>query len=147
MKYRFILVVAIAATVLMTAMAALAVDKKGTIEELKERFENSHGKDRVELGVVIAQRQIDAAEKAYNAGDTDTGQRDVVDVAQYGIAAANEAVSTGKRMKDTEIDLRKVSERLDNLARSVDIDARPPVQEAQKRLEAARNNLLTRMFK
>ena len=147
MKYRFILVVATAATVLMTAMVALAVNKKGTLVELKERFENSHGKDRVELGVVIAQRQIDAAEKAYNAGDTDAGQKDAADVAQYGIAAANEAVSTGKRMKDTEIDLRKISERLDNLARSVDIDARPPVQEAQKRLEAARNNLLMRMFK
>ena len=131
----------------LMAVAAVAVDKHGTIEELKARLEKADAKDRIELAVVIAQRQMEAAEKAYNAGDADAGQKSIADVSQYGAMAATEAAESGKRMKHTEIDLRRISERLDNLARSVDVDARAPVRAAYNKLEAARNKLLMRMFR
>lgn len=146
MTHRVMTICLVAATVLVATMT-VAVDKKGTIEELKERLKNANPKDRVELAVVITQRQIEAAEKAYNDGDVDAGQKDIGDVAEYGVMAATEAADSGKKMKHTEIDLRKVSEKLDNLARSVDLDSRPPVRDAYNKLEAARNKLLMRMFK
>jgi hypothetical protein len=132
---------------LLATSMAMAVDKKGTIEELKQRVEKADPKDKVELAVAIVERQFDAADTAYGAGNTDEAEKELADVAQYGELAANEAANTGKRMKQTEIALRKVEDRLDNLAKSVDIEARPPVRETLTRIEKARNALLLRMFK
>ncbi len=77
----------------------------------------------------------------------DAAQAALTDVVEYGVRAAKEATNTGKRMKQTEIALRKISDRLDAIAKSVDVDTRPPVKDAIQKLEAARNDLLFRMFK
>ncbi|MGH9524899.1 MAG: hypothetical protein ACRD3E_20430 [Terriglobales bacterium] len=138
----------IAALVALTAMTALAVDKKGTVEELKQRLENTtKAKDRVELAMAIVERQFDSADQAYGAGKTDDGQKEIADVEKYGVLAANESSKSGQRMKQTEIALRKVEDRLDNLARSVDIDSRPPVRDTLNQIDKARSALLLHMFK
>ena len=136
------------AVVVLAAIAATAVDKKGTIEELKERLENTtKAKDRVELAVVIAERQFESADQAYGAGKIEEGQKEIADVEKYGVLAANESSKSRQRMKQTEIALRKVEDRLDNLAHSVDIDSRPPVSDALSRIDKARSALLLHMFK
>lgn len=148
MTSRAITVSIAGACILLTAMMANAVDKKGTIDELKARIKaTSKEKDRIELAVEIVERQYEAADKAYNAGSTDEGQKEISDVAEFGVMAANESAHSGDRMKQTEIALRKIEDRLDNLAKSVDLDYRPPVREAFNQIEKARNALLLRMFK
>ena len=137
------------ATILLLLAATLAgaVDKKGTVEELKARFESASPKDQVELGVVIAERQLAVCQEEYGAGMNDKARAALEDVQTYGVRAAKLAASTGKHMKKTEITLRKISDRLDEMAKSLDLELRPPVQEAHKQLEIARNDLLLRMFK
>jgi hypothetical protein len=129
------------------AVAAHASDKKDTLEQLKARAETTEGKHQIELLTEIADRQLKAADDAYSAGNVDQGLAAVKDVVDYGVRAAHEATSTGKRMKQTEIALRKIADRLDNISKSVDFDSRPPVVDAVRKLEAARNDLLFRMFK
>ena len=148
MKLRTLIIPIVATCVLFSAVMAPAVNKKGTIPELKERLEKTtKPKDRVELAMVIVERQYDAADKAYAAGKTDEGQKDLADVEQYGVLAAQEAAKSRERMKKTEIALRKIEDRLDNLAKSVDLDYRAAVRDTLNKLEKARNALLMKMFK
>lgn len=136
-----------AIALIVSATLATASDKKDTLEQLKARAESAAGKHEIELSVEIADRQLKATDEAYSAGDVDKAQAALNDVVEYGVRAAKEATNTGKRMKQTEIALRKISDRLDEIGKSVDVDSRPPVKEAIRKLEAARNDLLFRMFK
>ncbi len=132
---------------IVLATLATALDKKDTLEQLKARAETAAGKHEIELATEIAERQLKATDDAYSAGNVDQAQVALGDVVEYGVRAAKEATNTGKRMKQTEIALRKISDRLDEISKSVDVDSRPPVKEAIRKLEAARNDLLFRMFK
>lgn len=137
----------LAAIVLVVVATLAAADKKDTLEQLKARAETASGKHEIELSVEIAERQLKATDDAYSAGDTDQALAALKDVLEYGVRAAKEATNTGKRMKQTEIALRKISDRLNDISKSVDVDSRPPVKDAIMKLEAARNDLLFRMFK
>jgi len=138
----------VAILLLLSATAAWsASDKKDTLEQLKARADTAAGKHEIELATEIADRQLKATDDAYTAGNVDQAQAALADVVEYGVRAAREATNTGKRMKQTEIALRKISDRLDAIAKSVELDSRPPVEEARRKLEGARNDLLFRMFK
>src|SRR5690348_10589317 len=138
----------VAILLLLSATAAWsASDKKDTLEQLKARADTAAGKHEIELATEIADRQLKATDDAYTAGHIDQAQAALADVVKYGVRAAREATNTGKRMKQTEIALRKISDRLDAIAKSVELDSRPPVEEARRKLEGARNDLLFRMFK
>jgi len=124
-----------------------AADKKDTLEQLKARAETAEGKHQIELMTEIAERQLKVTDEAYSAGNVDRAQAALADVVDYGVRAAKEATNTGKRMKQTEIALRKIADRLDGIGKSVEVDSRPPVVDGVQKLEAARNDLLFRMFK
>lgn len=132
---------------LIAAALGVAADKKDTLEQLKTRAETAAGKHQIELATEIAERQLKATDEAYSAGNLELAQAALADVVDYGVRAAKEATNSGKRMKQTEIALRKIADRLDGIGKSVDVDSRPPVVDAVKKLEAARNDLLFRMFK
>lgn len=133
--------------VLLIAVGVVASDKNETLEQLKAKAETTEGKHQIDLMTEIAERQLKSADDAYGAGNVDQAQTALKDVVEYGVRAAKEATNTGKHMKRTEIALRKIADKLDNIGKSVDFDTRPPVLEAVKKLEAARNDLLFRMFK
>src|SRR4051812_2568219 len=114
----------------------VAADKKDTLEQLKTRAESTDGKHQIELMTEIAERQLKTADDAYTAGNIDQAQAALNDIVEYGVRAAKESTNTGKRMKQTEIALRKIADKLDNIGKSVDLDSRPPVVEAVKKLEA-----------
>lgn len=131
----------------LLGVAAYASDKNDTIEQLKAKAESADGKHQIDLLTEIAERQLKTTDEAYGAGNVDQAQAALKDVVDYGVRAAKEATNTGKHMKRTEIALRKIADKLDNISKSVDFETRPPVDDAVKKLEAARNDLLFRMFK
>ncbi len=133
--------------VLLAVALGAAADKKDTLEQLKARAETAEGKHQIELMTEIAERQLKVTDEAYSAGNVDRAQAALADVVDYGVRAAKEATNTGKRMKQTEIALRKIADRLDGIGKSVEVDSRPPVVDGVQKLEAARNDLLFRMFK
>jgi hypothetical protein len=133
--------------VLLAVALGAAADKKDTLEQLKARAETAEGKHQIELMTEIAERQLKVTDEAYSAGNVDRAQAALADVVDYGVRAAKEATNTGKRMKQTEIALRKIADRLDGIGKSVEVDSRPPVVDGVEKLEAARNDLLFRMFK
>jgi hypothetical protein len=130
----------------LVSTVALA-DKPESVEALKERAQTANPKQQVELFTKIAERQVEVLDKAYNSGTVKQAQAALADVVEYGVKAAQVSSSTGKNMKHTEIAMRKMSTRLEAIRKTLDIDDRPPVGDAIQKLEAARSELLNRMFR
>ena len=141
MKKRLIIVV-----VLLSALA-WASGQQESIEALKARADQAQPKDQVDLFTHIAERQLDALDKAYNGGTVREAQAALADVVTYGVKAAQISSATGKRMKQTEIAMRKISVRLEAIRKTLDVDDRPMLAEAVQKLDAARSELLNRMFR
>jgi hypothetical protein len=134
-------------TVLLLFSALASADKQESVDALKARVQNLHPREQVELYTKIAERQVDALDRAYNGGTEKDAQAALTDVVNYGVKAAQVSSETGKRMKNTEIAIRKISLRLEAIRKTLDIDDRAPVGEAIQKLEAARTELLNRMFR
>lgn len=131
----------------LMALMVVAEKKPETIDALKARAEHARPQDQVRLFMEIAQRQLDEARKNYADGDSAQGKAAIDDVATYTEKAANAAVSTGKHLKQTEIDIRKLSKKLEDIRRSVSLEDRPPLEAAAQRLEKVDSQLLDHMFK
>jgi hypothetical protein len=102
--------------------------------------------ERPALYIRIARQQADAADKLYQAGDPDAGNRALNDVVTYAGKASDAAATTGKRLKDTEIAVRKMAEKFRDVKRTLPFEDQAPVQEAIDRLEKMRTDLLSVMF-
>ena len=132
----------------LVSLAALAADQPTSVQELKQRVETAKpGKERIELCLKVAQQQMDAADKLFDAGDADKAQAAVQDITAYGMRAITDAKDTHKRMKETEIAVRKLTEHMNDLEKTLAYDDRPPVAAAVKKLDTARSDLLAAMFK
>ena len=132
--------------VLLSALA-WASDKQESIESLKARADLAQPRDRVELFTRVAERQLDSLDQAYNGGTVREAQAALADVVNYGVKAAKISSETGKRMKQTEIAMRKITGRLEAIRRILEVDDRPPLADAIQKLETARSELLNRMFR
>jgi len=64
----------------------------------------------------------------------------------YSGKASDAASQIGKKLKDTEIALRKMAQKLRDLKRGLPYEDQGPVQAAADRLEQMRTELLSRMF-
>ncbi len=65
---------------------------------------------------------------------------------EYGRKAADAASTSGKHLKQTEIELRKLRKRMHDIAETLAVDDRPPLQKAVDDIEQIRSDLLARMF-
>ncbi len=130
---------------LLASIALLA--KEQSLAELKQQAESAREGKQVELLLKVAQMQLQAVDAAYSGGNTDQAQLALRDVVSYATRAAQVASDSGKKMKQAEINVRKISARLQDIARSLSFDDRPPVNTAVDTLEKARTDLLARMFR
>ena len=117
-----------------------------TLEELKGRVENAGIAERPPLCIEISERQLDAADRLYIAGDSDNAQAALVDVAAFSELARDYAIRSHKHEKQSEIAIRKMARKLANLKHSVTHEEQPPIQQAIDRLERVRDDLLAAMF-
>lgn len=133
---------------MLLSVAAMAAKTPETLASLKQRADaEPPGDKRIELCVKVAQHALQEADTQFNAGNTQQAQARVQDVVTYGLRAVEDAKSLRKRMKRTEIDIRKVTERMNDLKRSLAFDDRQPVAAAADKLDKARSDLLAAMFK
>ncbi len=64
----------------------------------------------------------------------------------YAEKAGDAAERSGKRLKDTEIAVRKMAEKFRDVKHNLPFDDQAPVQDAVDRLEKMRTELLAEMF-
>jgi hypothetical protein len=135
----------IAAVLLATCLAFAG--RQETLQELMARCESAKVEDRPALCVEIAERQLKSADELYTAGKVDEARSALKDVVAYSEKAHDAAIQTGKRVKNTEIEFRKMAAKLRDIKRTVNFDDQEPLQAAADRLESLRTDLLTHMFK
>ncbi len=135
----------IAVLLLASSLLALAF-KTETLQELIARAGSAKLDDQPALYVEISERQLKSADELYAVGKSDDARAAVQDVVTYSEKAQAASIQSGKRLKNTEIALRKMAEKLRDIKRSLNFDDQAPVQAAADRLESLRTSLLTHMF-
>ena len=133
------------AVVLATCLACAG--RQETLQDLMARCESAKVDDRPALCVEVAERQLKSADDLYTAGKVDEARSALKDVVTYSEKAHDAAIQSGKRVKNTEIDFRKMAAKLRDIKRTVNFDDQEPLQAAAERLESLRTDLLTHMFK
>jgi hypothetical protein len=132
--------------ILIFAFAALSFAKDESTDELKARVDKARPEDRIHICIEIAKRQLTALDKLYADDKSDQARAALDDVASYSEKARDAAVSIHKHDKNVEIAVRKISDKLRDIKRSVTVDDHPPIDAAIKRLEDVRTSLLNDMF-
>lgn len=131
---------------LLAIVSAYGAAKDETVDELKSRFESARPEDRPELGIWIARHQLRNADKLYSEGKVEQASAAVEDIVSYCEKARDAATQTRKHLKNVEIDVRKIAEKLRDIKRTLAFDDQPPVEHAILRLEDVRTTLLKEMF-
>lgn len=133
-------------TLLVAIVSAYGVAKDETVDELKIRFESARPEDRAELAIRIARQQLDSADQLYVSGNVDKANAAVIDIVTYSEKAGDAATQTRKHLKNIEINVRKIADKLRDIKRTLAFDDQPPVEQAIHRLEDLRTTLLQEMF-
>jgi hypothetical protein len=120
--------------------------KDETVAELKSRLENAHPDERPELCIQIARRQLRDADRLFHDGNVNQADAAVEDIVTYSEKARDAATQTKKHLKNVEIDVRKMAEKLRDIKRTLVFDDQAPVEQAIRRLEDIRTALLKEMF-
>lgn len=114
--------------------------------ELKTRADAAHGGEQAKLCLEYAHVQLEVANTLFNNGDADKGQADIAEVVEYSRKAADAASTSGKHLKDTEIKLRKLAERMHDIGETLAFEDRQPVRDAVQQLEKIRSDLMIKMW-
>jgi hypothetical protein len=132
--------------VALAIVSSAVASTQASLEELKARVQNASPSERVNLSLEIAERQVAAADKLFREGKIDEAQNAVRDVVSYAGQAGEAAGQSGHRIKNTEIALRKMAHRLNDIKRNVAFGDQAPLQSAIEALEKIRTDLLSKMF-
>ena len=117
-----------------------------TVEELKARLSAANTGDKVKVCVQIAEKQLAETDRLYQADDIAKGQSALTDVVSYSELARDYSIQERKHQKQTEIAVRSMSRKLNELLHSLTKDDQAPVRDAIDRLEKVRDDLLASMF-
>jgi molecular chaperone GrpE (heat shock protein) len=131
---------------IVVAPGALRGRDQPTLEELKARVAKTEIAGRPALCLHIAERQLDAAEKLYAAGDSDKAGAALADVMAYAELDREYAIQAHKHEKQSEIAIRKMVRKLSDLKHTLTHDEQDQVQKTIDGLQRVRDDLLAAMF-
>jgi hypothetical protein len=140
-----ILVLLVAASLAAIAGPAFAA-KDESLDQLMARAESARPEDRPGLYLEIARQKAEAADKLYQAGNTEAGNAALQGVLAFSKKATDASIDTGKKLKNTEIALRKMAEKFRDIKRTVAFEDQAPIQQTMDELEKMRTDLLSAMF-
>jgi hypothetical protein len=136
------------ALVLLMLLAALAAHAANqlTVDELKAKVPSANAADKPRLCLQIAERQLTTADKLYIAAENEKGQAALNDALTYSESARDYAIQAHKHEKQTEIAVRGMIRKLNDMLHTLSHDEQPPIKDAIGRLERVRGDLLLAMF-
>ena len=140
MRYSFLLV-------MLLLTCALHAGDKPSVEELQRKIESAHGGKKAQLLLQLARDQVELADNLYHDGYIDKAFSLLKSAGSNADQATSVSLDTGKRLKDTEIELRKLSERTQAIRQQANFEDRKPFDDCIQDLEQNRSKLLDRMFK
>jgi hypothetical protein len=117
-----------------------------TIDQLKARLPSASTGDKAHLCIQIAELQLTEADKLYATSSSEEAQPALTEVVSFSEQARDYSIQSHKNQKQIEIAVRGMARRLTDLMHSLPHDEQAPVQQAIKRLQRVRDDLLTAMF-
>ena len=114
--------------------------------DLKAKADAATGGDKAKLAVEYTQEATKLADNAYKQNKDDDGDKYLLDIAQYAKVASDAAIQSSKHEKDTEINLRKIVNRLVDIKNTRPYDQQDKVQKTIDDVDNARNAILEFMF-
>jgi hypothetical protein len=131
---------------LLVLLTAIVVRASETPDQLKAKADASRDGERAKLCLEYAHVQLEASDKFFTDGDADQGQANIREVVEYSRKAADAASSSGKHLKDTEIKLRKLADRMHDIGETLAFEDRQPVRQAVEQLQQIRSDLMVKMW-
>jgi hypothetical protein len=132
---------------LIACFTATAMTTKDVaIDELKARLTSAQIGDRPRLCLQIAERQVDAANKSFAGDESDKAKAALTDVMAFSELARDYAIQSHKYLKQTEIAIRTMARKLNDLKHTVAHDDQPAIQDVIDHLQRVRDDLLLAMF-
>ncbi len=128
------------AVVFLALFAAAQTDNKA-------KADSATGADKAKFALEAAEQAAKAADNAFKQGKDDEGAAHLKEVADYSKMASDAAIESNKREKETEINLRKIVNRLVDVKNARPYEQQDQVQQTIDAVDTARNNLLEEMFK
>jgi len=117
-----------------------------TVEELKARVSSANVGDKPKICLEIAEKQLDTADKLYTADDVEKARLSLTDVVSYSELARDYSIQSRKHQKQTEIAIRTMTRKLNDLLHVLGREEQDPIKDAISHLERARDDLLAAMF-
>jgi len=133
------------AAVLLT-LTSLAFAGTQTADELKARADAAHGGEQAKLCLEYARLTLERSNALFTDGDVEKAQAQIQEVVEYSRKAADAASASGRQLKETEIKLRKLAERMHDIAQTLAFEDRRPVHDAVEQIEQIRSDLMIRMW-
>ncbi|MGA9040807.1 MAG: hypothetical protein WB421_09750 [Terriglobales bacterium] len=133
-------------SLLLVASAGWCAEKDPVLQQLLTRAAAARIEDQPALYTEAAQRELRSADQFYTSGNVDDAREAVKDLLTYSDKAHDASTKSGKKLKDTEIAMRKMAEKLRDIKRAVAFDEQGPLQAAADHLESLRTDLLSHMF-
>jgi hypothetical protein len=130
----------------LAVRSAVCAGQDPALQQLLARAEAARVEDQPALYTELARRELSAADKLYSAGKVDDARSAVKDLLIYSDKAHDASIHSGKRLKDTEIAMRKMAAKLRDMKRTVAFEDQGPLQAAADHLENLRTDLLSHMF-
>src|SRR5690348_13782271 len=106
-------------TSLLLACSLLASAKEKSVLELAHEAQAAPIKEQPKLYIEIARTQLELADKAYSAGNPDSAKVAVEDVIEYSSKATDASIHSDSKLKDTEIRIRKMADKLRDIKRNL----------------------------
>jgi hypothetical protein len=139
--------VAVLVALLGAAATSAFAKAQPTVGDLKARISSTSIKDRPHLCVEIAQKQLEATDKFYAGSDFQNAQTSLTDVVAYSELARDYAIQGHHYQKQVEIAMREMTRRLNTILHSLGQADQEPVKAALGKLQHARDDLLSSMFR
>ncbi len=133
--------------VMMLGTAAVGQGQKDApvlteVDRMKAKAEGMKDHDRGKIYSEIAQELTEQANQQFTDGQHDAALATIKQVLEYAEKASAAAKLKNKKTKDTEINLRKTARRMEEVARTLALEDRPPVNAAVEKLDEIRKELL-----
>jgi len=133
------------ATILLILSSVLPAGAE-TPEQLKARADGAHGGEQAKLCLEYARVELESSNALFTDGQVDKGQAAIGEVVDYARKGADAASASGKQLKETEIKLRKLADRMHDIGQSLAYEDRPLVKQAGDELQQIRSDLMVRMW-
>ena len=132
--------------VVVLVLGAILLAANTTPEVIKAKADAAHGGEQAKLCLEYARLELESSNALFNEGEVNKGQAEIAEVVAYARKGADAASASGKQLKETEIRLRKLAERMHDIGESLAFEDRQPVRQAVDQIQQIRSALMVRMW-